>query len=182
MFDYWGGFLSLIASIAIKEKWYIPYDLWSILYNLLFYIVGWYSQSVKKLDSEKLKSLVLPFLVLVLIYCLFQQYIANFVIVKISVAFLGIYFIQGLSWYVIKMPVLCKALSYIGSHTMTIYIWHVSAFKIVEKMLSGLFNIKMTIGWHGCYEMQSFYWVIFYSLIGVMVPLYVHIFIKNIKK
>lgn len=167
-----GVILSLVGGMGMKNHWYIPYDFYGVFYFLIFYLAGWFCHYVKPIHIELFKRLFLPCFIGVVGYCLCKEQLENWIIIKILVAFMGIALIVVVSHYLKKVDVLTEILRFVGTHTLSIYVWHVFLFKVTELLLSQFFgDIKMSEGWNGCYAPQAWYLVLVYSVVGVLIPI-----------
>lgn len=177
-----GAVLSIIGGIGMKCHWYAPYDLYGVLYFSFYYLIGWcFHQFLDKVN--KMKILFIPSFVILLFYSYFKNEMGDLISLKIVIAILGIVMTIIISNYLSHIPLCAKILQYVGSHTMPIYVWHVFIFKVLEFIISHLWDKHpMSEGWSGCYGSQSWYLVLSYSIVGVCIPILFHNIIKTCKK
>ena len=166
----------------MKCHWYAPYDLYGVLYFSFYYLIGWcFHQFQDKVN--KMKILLIPSFVILLFYSCFKNEMGDLISLKIVIAILGIVMTIIISNYLSHIPLCAKILQYVGSHTMPIYVWHVFIFKVLEFIISHLWDKHpMSEGWSGCYGSQSWYLVLSYSIVGVCIPILFHNIIKTCKK
>lgn len=167
-----GAIFSILGGVGMRNHWYAPYDMYGVLYFLFYYIAGWYCHHVNPIRIGKANRYILPCVVLLTLYCFYKENIEDWVVLKILAACIGIVLVFVVSKCLEKVTFLSKTLQYIGSHTMSIYVWHVFLFKLLELSMSyWVKGRSMTEGWNGCYASQAWYWVCCYSLVGVLVPI-----------
>lgn len=93
---------------------------------------------------------------------------------------LGIFMILHLSIFLEKNYT-CKALYYIGNHTMVIFIWHLLAFRLASLIKTSIYGYP--IYRIGDFEIianhNEYYWII-YTITGVTIPLSLFLLYKKI--
>lgn len=83
---------------------------------------------------------------------------------------------------IIKSGPLSKCLIYVGKHTMSILALHLLSFKLVSLMYILVHRrpICLLASFHILFETPSYYWI-FYTIIGVAIPLMIDYVINHIK-
>lgn len=149
-----------------------PYDLHRVCYYMGFYMLGWLiaQQGVTIIKSHY--GLGLSLLLLMVVFSCVNNTVKFYPLLAIFMAVVGI----GFSWLfmeIIQKIRFCKRiLEFIGQHTMTIFIWHVLAFKMIEYGLSIISPKEtMTLGWGGSYATHSLPLIMIYTLGGILLPL-----------
>lgn len=92
------------------------------------------------------------------------------------VSFSGWLCLYELSYFIEKVSYLKKMLVYIGKNTMPILLLHFIAFKIGSILLSLLFSRNLNFVMY-----KNGYWWIFYTFIGVFLPLTINYFLRRSK-
>lgn len=149
-----------------------PYDLHRVCYYMGFYILGWLIAQQGVTTNKSHQGLGLSLLLLMVVYSCSNNTVMQNPLLGIFMSVVGIAF----SW--LFMEVIQKIrfgkdiLEFIGQHTMTIFIWHVLAFKMIEYGLSIISQKEtMTLGWDGSYATHSLPLIMIYTLGGVLLPL-----------
>lgn len=137
-----------------------------------FYMLGWLiaQQGVTIIKSHQ--GLGFSLLMLMVGYSCANNTVKFYPLLGIFMAVVGIAF----SWLFMEViqKIKCgkRFLEFIGQHTMTIFIWHVLAFKMVEYGLSIISPKEtMTLGWGGSYATHSLPLIMIYTLGGILLPL-----------
>lgn len=166
-----GGIFTILSIVAKWQSFPNPYDVLRVCYYMGFYALGWYVAQNDFFSIRMPKyGLVVSFVILVLFACSSKSKCNP--LIEIIVAIVGIIFVWGFCQEAIRTKKNISLLSYIGKHTMSIYVWHVFCFKCLELLLFHLGLIThMTIGWHGSYPVHSFGWVLLFALVGVLLPI-----------
>lgn len=73
------------------------------------------------------------------------------------------------STQIVKTKCMNDWLSYIGKHTMSIYVFHTIAIKCSEWVIAKNGIIEFSKGWPGRAPIDGLWW--FYTVIGIVVPI-----------
>ena len=168
----WGAIFTCVGVLMIAFHLPNPYDLHRVCYYMGFYMLGWLiaQQGVTRIKSHY--GLGFSLLLLMVVFSCANNTVKFYPLLAIFMAVVGI----GFSWLfmeVIQKIRFCKRiLEFIGQHTMTIFIWHVLAFKMIEYGLSIISPKEtMTLGWGGSYATHSLPLIMIYTLGGILLPL-----------
>lgn len=181
--------LSLVVSVMVKRKWIYsfiaiiffiigrwcfnhgynePYDFSRILYLSAFYILGFCVYEYR----QKYTNNVFLFLVLLIfffVFTLFPHEVFASIPCYFFVASSGIIVSCYLSARIVDLKYISLGLSYIGKHTMVIYVYHTISIKCFELFFAKAGVIDFYTGWPGQASLDGYWWL--YTIVGVCVPL-----------
>lgn len=172
-FVLFGG--AVFTLLAIVGKWKSmpnPYDIQRVFYYMGFYALGWYvAQKPITASWVRIYSAVVSFALLVLFSCSCKAMQWN-PLAGVLAAVIGIVFSWSFCQEMRKNETISAFLSYIGKHTMPIFVWHVFCFKCLELLLAhwGVIG-NLTVGWDGSYATNPFCLVLLYTSVGILLPI-----------
>ena len=166
-----GGIFTLLGILGNLLLMPNPYDIQRVFYYMGYYALGWYVAQTN-LPARRIPCCftVVSFILLVWSVGSPHAILWN-PLAGILKAVLGIFFSWGFCQEVKRHGSATAFLSYVGKHTMPIFVWHVFCFKCLELLLArnGLIE-NMSVGWNGGYATNTFVLVFLYTLAGVLLP------------
>ena len=157
---------------GIKE----PYDFSRIMYLSFFYAMGYYSYKYMKYIYLHWQFPLLS-IILLQTFCPYSYFVFSNAILYLLFALMGIVMTAWLSNHIGQK--LTSILSFIGKHTMSVFVWHVLIIKIIQMGLAHLGYVKYYSGWHGSMEANSYWWI--YTLVGVFIPISITVLVKKLQ-
>ena len=166
-------FIGMICFInGIKE----PYDFSRIMYLSFFYAMGFYSYKYMKYVYQYWQFPLLSF-ILLQTFCQYSYLVFSNAILFLLFALMGIVMTAWLSNHIGKR--LTPILSFIGKHTMIVFIWHVLIIKITQMGLAHLGYMEYYSGWRGNMEANDYWWI--FTLISIFTPITITIILKKLQ-
>ena len=180
-------FLFIIGNILAIRGIKLPSQFQREFIVLFFYALGFYfkKSGFPIICNKLLFSFLFILLAILAIYTrvdLVGSYFNNFFLFFIG-SILGIYFLLIFSKYLLNTKLSC-ILIYCGKHTISILALHFISFKIVSLLIVNYENLPIKrlsdIPVISLDNTRLYYWI-FYTIIGVTIPLLVNYIFSNIK-
>lgn len=180
-------FLFIVGNILAIKGIKLPSQFQREFIVLFFYALGFYfKKSGFSINCNKLLfSFLFILLSILAIYTrvdLVESYFNNFFLFFLA-SISGIYFLLIFSKYLLSTK-LSSVFIYCGKHTISILALHFISFKIVSLLIISYENLPLKrlsdIPVIGINNTKLYYWI-FYTIIGVIIPLFVNYIFSNIK-
>ena len=155
-----------IGRLCFINGYKEPYDFSRILYFAGFYLLGYYIYSYLNFVKTNIGLLVISLLIIA-VSSLSPQVIYESSILYYCSAVSGIFITIFISTRLKGR--IERFISYIGKHTLEIFIFHCVSMKIIELGLSFGGFVTFSKGWSGSFSVNPYWWL--YSIAGVAFPL-----------
>lgn len=161
-------FLFLLGRWCYNHGYNEPYDFSRIMYLSAFYIGGFCSYSYLNKYATNI-WLFLGALFSFFYFTFTPHEVFASILCYMYVALCGILITFFVSIQIVKTKCMNDWLSYIGKHTMSIYVFHTIAIKCSEWVIAKNGIIEFSKGWPGRAPIDGLWW--FYTVIGIVVPI-----------
>ncbi len=189
------AFMSIVALLlSIVFKYYhlglpIIWDLSIVFLSVFFFLMGHIYRNMEKTEYYKWYTIVFPATLLAVMVWLYDDsldmlwYDCKSVLLYVSFAPMGILLTFCLSYYLEKKSVRWS-LYYIGNHTMPILVLHLLAFKLVSYLRIQWYDLPIEMLAHNkaLYLHNDLFFLLLYSLVGIILPLLIDFFMKWCRK